>query len=76
MKVKIYTTDRCPFCLLAKNFFKENNIEYEEIDVSNNREAAREMIEKSGQTGVPVIKIDGKIIIGFNLKLIKEALKL
>jgi glutaredoxin-like YruB-family protein len=75
MKITIYTTSNCPFCLLAKNFFKENNIEYQEIDVSNDREAAKEMIEKSGQTGVPVIEIGGKIIVGFNLSEIKKALK-
>jgi glutaredoxin-like YruB-family protein len=76
MKIKIYSTPNCPYCLLAKNFFQKNNLEYEEIDVSNNREAAEEMIEKSGQMGVPVIEIDGKIIVGFNLSEIKKALKM
>jgi len=76
MTVRIYATKICPYCEMAKQFFKQNNIEFEEIDVSDNKEAAMEMIEKSGQMSVPVIEIDGKIIVGFNLKAIKEALKL
>lgn len=76
MTVKIYTTSSCPYCLMAKQFFKSNNIKYEEIDVSKNQKAAKEMIEKSGQMGVPVIEIDGKIIVGFDLPAIKEALNI
>jgi len=76
MKVKIYSTPQCHFCHLAKNFFKENDIEFEDIDVSTNREASQEMIEKSGQMGVPVIEINGKIIVGFNVSEIKKELKL
>ncbi|MBW2965887.1 glutathione S-transferase N-terminal domain-containing protein [Candidatus Woesearchaeota archaeon] len=76
MKVKIYTTASCPWCKKTKEFFKENNIEYEEIDVANNQEAAKEMIEKSGQMAVPVIDIDGEIIVGYDLERLKKALKL
>ena len=54
-KVKIYTTPTCPFCFLAKEYLKEKGIEFEEIDVSKNEAAAMEMIQKSGQMGVPVI---------------------
>ncbi len=75
-KVKIYSTSSCPYCDMAKDFFKQNGIEFEEVDVGNDREAAIEMIDKSGQMGVPVIDIDGKIIIGFNAKEIKKALNL
>lgn len=74
-KVKIYTTPTCPYCEMAKTFFRENKIEFEEIDVSSNREAAMEMIEKSGQMGVPVIEIDNKIIIGFDVNAIKKVLE-
>ncbi|MEM5799805.1 MAG: glutaredoxin family protein, partial [Candidatus Aenigmatarchaeota archaeon] len=63
MKVKIYTTPTCPYCEMAKQYFKLKKIEYEEVDVSSDIEAAREMIEKSGQMGVPVIEIDDNIII-------------
>jgi len=61
---------------MAKHFFDENNVEYEDFDVSKNKKAADEMVEKSGQMGVPVIDIDGKIIVGFNVKALKNALKL
>jgi glutaredoxin len=61
---------------MAKHFFEQNNVEFEEIDISKNEKAAEEMIEKSGQMGVPVIEIDGKIIVGFDLPAIKEALDL
>ena len=74
--VLIYSTTHCPFCKLAKEFFKENNIKYKEIDVSSDEKAAHEMVEKSGQLGVPVIDIDGKIIVGFNKPAIAKALGL
>jgi len=73
-EVTIYTTPTCVYCNLAKEFFKENKIEYKQIDVSTDSEKAQEMFEKSGQMGVPVIDIDGKIIIGFDKESIKEAL--
>ncbi len=76
MKVKVYTTPTCPFCYLVKQFLKDHGIEFEEVDVSKDREAAREMIEKSGQMGVPVTEIDGKIIVGYNVEGLKKALKI
>lgn len=72
--VKIYTTSTCPYCTMAEDFLKENNINYTEIDVGANREKADEMIKKSGQMGVPVIEINGEIIIGFDKKRISELL--
>ncbi len=59
---------------MAKDFFKENNIKYTEVDVGADREKADEMIKKSGQMGVPMIEIDGEIIIGFDKKRISELL--
>ncbi len=76
MVVKVYSTPNCPYCHMVKEFLKKNNVKFEDIDVSKNHEAAREMIEKSGQMGVPVIEIDGKIIVGYNVTALKEALKL
>ena len=73
-KVKVYSTQMCPWCVKAKEFFRERGIEFEDIDVSTDHEAAREMVEKSGQMGVPVVEIDDKIIIGFNVDAIKKAL--
>ena len=74
-KVKIYSTPACPWCVRAKEWFEENDIPFEEIDVANDRAAAEEMIKKSGQTGVPVIDIDGNIVVGFNLPAIEKALE-
>ena len=76
MSVKVYSTPTCPYCKMAKDFLKENNIQFEDIDVSSDLEAAREIIDKSGQMGVPVIEIDGQIIVGFDKNKLKEALKL
>lgn len=75
-KVKIYTTPICPFCLAVKEFLKSKGIQFEEIDVSKNEEAAKEMIEKSGQMGVPVVEIDGEIVVGFNKEKISKLLNI
>lgn len=75
MTVKIYSTTHCPYCVMAKSFFKQNNIDFEEINVEEDREAAMEMIQKSGQTGVPVIEIGTQIIVGFNKPAIMKALE-
>jgi glutaredoxin-like YruB-family protein len=76
VKVKIYSTPTCPWCKMAKKFLKEKKIEFEDIDVSSDHEAAHEMIKKSGQMGVPVIEVDDEIIIGFDQEKLKKALKL
>jgi glutaredoxin-like YruB-family protein len=76
MTVKIYTTTWCHFCKEAKKFFQENNVRFQEINVEEDQEAAKEMVEKSGQMGVPVIEIDGQIIVGFDRTKIKKALKM
>lgn len=74
-RVIIYTTSWCPFCELTKEFLKERGIEYEEKNVENDLQAREEMIQKSGQLGVPVIDIEGKIIIGYSPEEIEGALK-
>lgn len=76
MNVKVHSTKFCPYCKMVKEFLKERDIPFEDIDVQENQEAAREMIEKSGQTGVPVIEIDGQMIIGFNVEQMKKLLRL
>jgi glutaredoxin 3 len=73
-KVKIFSTPACPWCVRAKQYLEEHNIEFEYIDVMENREAAKEMVEKSGQTGVPVLEIDGHIVVGFDKERIDELL--
>jgi glutaredoxin-like YruB-family protein len=75
-KVIIYTTTTCPFCKMAKDFFKENNIEYTEKNVEIDGEALKEMVEKSGQMGVPVIDIDNQIIVGFDEEAFRNILKI
>ncbi len=75
-KVKIYSTSTCPYCIGVKQFLKDNNVEFEDIDVAANPDKGQEMVEKSGQQGVPVIDIDGQIIVGFDKEAIKKALKL
>ena len=75
-KVTIYTTATCVFCKKAKEFFKEHNIDYKEIDVGKDAKAAKEMVEKSGQMGVPVIEVNNEIIIGFDRPALIKALKI
>jgi len=74
-KVIVYSTQSCPYCHMVKDFLKEKGIDFEDVDVSVDHKRAEEMIEKSGQMGVPVIDIDGRIIIGFNKPKIEEALE-
>lgn len=74
--VVIYSTPTCGFCVKAKDYFKENNISFQEFDVSSNQEKVNEMIEKSGQMSVPVIDIDGEIIVGFDKEKIRQILAL
>ncbi|PIT85504.1 NrdH-redoxin [Candidatus Micrarchaeota archaeon CG10_big_fil_rev_8_21_14_0_10_59_7] len=74
--VKVYSTPTCPYCVMAKDYLKKNGVEFEDIDVSQDAAAAEQMIRKSGQTGVPVVEIDGEMIVGFNVPEIKRKLKL
>ena len=73
--VKIYTTPTCPYCQMAKKFMKEKGVEYQELDVSSDTTARQEMMDVSGQMGVPVIVIDGQVIIGFNQQRLGELLR-
>ncbi|MCM8767756.1 MAG: thioredoxin family protein [Candidatus Omnitrophica bacterium] len=73
-KVIVYSTKTCPYCKLAKEFLKNNNIEFIDYDVGEDREKLEEMIKKSGQMGVPTIDIDGEIIVGFDKERLKQVL--
>jgi glutaredoxin 3 len=75
-KVIVYSTSTCPWCERAKEFLKQNNVEFEERNAQLNPDYANELQEKSGGVGVPVIDADGTIIIGFNEKKLREVLKL
>ena len=72
----IYSTPTCPYCTIAKDYLKEHNIDFEEIDISNDTQAAQKMIDKSGQMGVPQIEIEKEIIVGFDKEKIDKALKI
>ncbi len=74
--IKVYSTPTCPYCRMVKDFLKQNKIEFEDIDVAADVEAAKEMVAKSGQMAVPVLDIDGTIIVGADLRAIKRALNL
>ncbi len=75
-KVKVYSTKFCPYCVTLKQFLKKNDIDFEDIDVSEDQKAQEEMIEKSGQMGVPVADIDGEIVIGFDRDKISKLLNI
>ena len=72
-KVIIYGTTHCPWCHRTREFLKEHKIKFKDVNVEENAKAGQEAIKKSGQTGVPVIDIDGKIIVGFDEPAIKKA---
>lgn len=75
-KVTIYTTPTCVYCKMTKAFFKENNVAYEEKNVSTDAAARDEMIAKSNQMGVPVTDIDGQLTVGFDKERLSELLHL
>jgi glutaredoxin-like YruB-family protein len=74
-KVTVYSTPTCPYCHMAKDYLKSKNIKFTDFNVASDREAAKEMMKKSSQMGVPVLDINGKIIVGFDQEAIEEALK-
>jgi len=75
-KVIVYSTPTCVYCKMAKEFFDQNKVEYTDRNVAEDEAARNEMVEKSGQMGVPVIVIDDEITVGFDQEKIKELLKL
>ena len=75
-KVTVYSTPTCPYCRMAKEYLGENKIEFNNIDVSMDSKAAQDMIEKSGQMGVPVIVSGDELIVGFDRAKIASALGL
>ena len=76
MKITVYSTPVCPWCVKLKEWLKRNKIEVEEIDVSTDLDSAKSMVEKTGQMGVPVTEIDGQFVIGFDINKLKEILKI
>lgn len=74
--VKVYSTNSCPWCVKAKNYLKSVNVEFEEFNVQDDMAAREEMVSKSKQMGVPVLDINGTIIVGFDKNSIDKALNL
>lgn len=74
-KVIVYSTPTCPYCMYTKEYFKEQGVAFEDVDVSKDQARAREMIMKSGQMGVPVIDINGEILVGFQPEAFAALLK-
>lgn len=74
-KTTVYSTTTCPWCVKAKNYLKKSGVEFVDKDVTFDQKAQQEMIDKSGQMGVPVLDINGKIIVGFNQDDIDQALE-
>ncbi len=73
--VVIYTTPSCPFCKIAKEHLGSKGVKYTEIDVESDMNKGREMMAISGQGGVPVLVINGRVVVGADIPLIDEALK-
>ncbi len=74
MDIKIYTTPTCGYCHQAKRFLQERGVRFSEYDVSRDRQAAQEMVNKTGQMGVPVIEVDGEMIVGFDRPRLEQLL--
>ena len=74
--VKLFTTPACPYCFTLTEFLKEHNIKFKEIDVSQDEKAREEMIKKAGKMEVPVVEIDGQIVIGFDKEKICKLLNI
>ncbi len=75
-KVIVYSTPTCPYCVQAKKYLEKNGVAFEHYDVASQPERAQEMVRKSGQMGVPVLDIEGEIIVGFDRPAIEKALGL
>ena len=72
--VKVFTTPTCPFCVMAKEWLRLKGVEYEEKNVAEDMDARQEMVEASGQMGVPVITVDDEVVVGFNQTMLESLL--
>lgn len=73
-RVRVFSTPACPACRDAKNFLKESDVEFEEVDVAEDKLSAMLLVQRTGQRRVPVIEVDGKLIVGFDEVAVKQAL--
>jgi glutaredoxin-like YruB-family protein len=75
VKVRVYSTPECPYCKMVKEFLKEKGVEFEDIDISYDEEAVKELFQKSGRFDVPQIEINGKMILGFDKEALEKELE-
>jgi glutaredoxin-like YruB-family protein len=75
-QVKVYSTPTCPYCIRAKKYLADKGVAFENIDVSSDEDALKQMVDISGQMGVPVLVIDGDVIVGFDQTRIDQKLGL
>lgn len=73
-EVKVYSTPTCPWCVKVKEFLKDNGIPYQDFNVAEDKAAREDIVSRSGQMGVPIIDINGELVIGFNQAQLKEKL--
>ena len=74
--IKVFSTPTCPYCVTLKGFLKEKGFEFEDVDVLQDQKALEEMVKKTGQYGVPVVDIDGEIVVGFDREKIVKLLNI
>ena len=74
--VKLYTTPACPYCYTLKEFLKQHQVAFEEIDISQDEKTRDEIIKRSGAIGAPILEIDGEIVVGFDKEKILKLLKI
>ena len=75
MTVTVYSTTTCPFCTMVKDWLKDKGVSFDDVNVGTDQDKAKEMMDKSGQMGVPVIDVEGTVVIGFDKPKLEEALK-
>jgi glutaredoxin 3 len=75
MSISVYSTPSCPYCTMVKNWLKTRKVPFQEFDVSRDQRKAEEMVRKSGQMGVPVVDVNGRILVGFQPAEIEKALR-
>ncbi len=73
--ITVYTTSTCPYCVMVKNFLSENDIDFKEVNVERNPQAMQDVVNKTGQMGVPQTEVNGQWIIGFDPNSIMAALQ-
>ena len=74
-KVKVYSTPTCPYCKMVKEFLSKKGVEFEDIDISSDEEAVKELFQKAGRFGIPQTEINGKMILGFDKKALEKELE-